>query len=397
MKPPLVSLRAMLFAMIAAAVVPLAVLLPLAGWYAAAGPANPLGPVPGSLAIGAAGFLGAGLLAWLVARRLLAQVAAQERRLREIIDTIAEGVLIIGRDGRYELANRAEEELLGVPRDLIVGTRYDQVPWRRTNADGSPFRLEDHPFERLARGEPAVRDYVFRVVSPQGRVRVTSVNAAALHDASGNFDGIVLTGVDITERTTAEQRLRDVIEALGEGIMLIGADGRYQLANRAEEELLGVTRDRIIGARFDEVPWRRLAADGSPFRLEDHLFVRLARGEPSVRGLEMQLVTPEGRARTVVASAAPLRDSAGNFDGAVLSAVDITERKRAERRLRDILETITEGLFIIDRDGRYELVNRAAEELLNTPREQVIGRRIDDAPWGRRAADGSPARPDRPR
>jgi len=392
MKPPLVSLRAMLCALIAAAVVPLVVLLPLAGWYAAAGPGEPLGAVSGALAIGAVGILGGGALACLVAGRLLAQVAAQERRLREIIDTIAEGVLIMGPDGRYELANRAEEELLGVPRELIVGARYDRVPWRRANADGSPFRLEDHPFEQLARGEPAVRDYVFQVVSPQGRVRVASVNAAALRDAAGNFDGIVLTGVDITERTTAEQRMRDVIEALGEGLMLIGADGRYQLANRAEEELLGVTRDRIIGARFDEVPWRRLAADGSPFRLEDHLFVRLARGEPSVRDVEMQLVTPEGRARTVLANAMPLRDSAGNFDGAVLSTVDITARKRAEQRLRDIIETISEGLFIIDRDGRYELVNRAAEELLNTPREQVIGRRIDDAPWGRRAADGSPYR-----
>jgi PAS domain S-box-containing protein len=392
MKLPLVSLRAMLFVMIAAAVVPLAVLLPLAGWYAAAGPPLPLARVLVAIALGALAVVGAVALAWLVARRLLGRVEAHERRLRQIIDTIAEGVLIMGPDGRYELANRAEEELLGVPRDLIVGARYDQVPWRRASADGSPFRLEDHPFERLARGEPTVRDYVFRLVSPQGRVRVTSVNAAALHDAAGNFDGIVLTGVDITERATAEQRLRDVIEALGEGIMLIGADGRYQLANRAEEELLGVTRDRIIGLRFDDVPWRRLAADGSPFRAEDHLFARLARGEPRVRDVELQLVTPQGHARTVLANATPLRDSAGNFDGAVLSTVDITDRKHAEQRLRDILETITEGLVIIDRDGRYERVNRAAEELLGAPREEVIGRRIDDPPWGRRAADGSPYR-----
>ena len=393
MKPPLVSLRAMLFAMIAAAVVPLAVLLPLAGWYAFVGPPSPLGPVQGSLAMAALGVLGGGALAWLVARRLLARMAVHERRLRQIIDTIAEGVLIMGPDGRYELANRAEEELLGVPRDLIVGARYDQVPWRRANADGSAFRLEDHPFERLARGEPAVRDYVFRVVSPQGRVRVASVNAAALRDAAGNFDGIVMTGVDITERATAEQRLRDVIEALGEGLMLIGADGRYQLANRAEEELLGVTRDRIIGLRFDEVPWRRLAADGSPFRAEDHLFARLARGEPSVRDLEMQLVTPEGRARTVLASAMPLRDSAGNFDGAVLSAVDITERKSAERRLRDTIETMAEGLAIIGADGRYELFNRMAEELIGYPRERILGVRFDEVPWQRIAADGSEFRP----
>ena len=325
-------------------------------------------------------------------REALARAEAHERRLSEIIDTIAEGVLILGPDGRYELANRAEEVLLGVPRDAIIGVRYDEVSWRRAAVDGAAFPLADHPFERLRRGEPSVRNQVFQIITPQGRSRIVSVNAAALRDPAGGFGGIVMTGVDITERTSAERRLADVIEALGEGLILVGPDGRYQLANRAEEELLGVTRDRIIGVRFDEVSWGRRTAEGAPFRVADHPFARLARGEPSVRDFEMQIVTPQGRARTVLASAAPLFDAAGNFDGAVLTAVDITARKQAEQRLRDIIETMVEGLFIIDRDGRYELVNRAAEELLGIPREHAIGLRIDQAPWGRLAADGSPHR-----
>ena len=401
MHPPFVSQRAALFATIAAIVVPVAVALPLAGWYVAAGPPAAERAVWMSVGAALAGGVVSAALAWLVARRLRgdrrdapARSAAQERRLREIIDTITEGVLIMSRDGRYELANRAEETLLGVPRDQIVGVRYDQVAWRRATVEGAPFDLANHPFERLRRGEPAVRDQVFQLITPQGRVRVASVNAAPLRDADGNFDGIVMTGVDITERRTAEQRLRDVIEALAEGLILIGPDGRYQLANRAEEELLGVTRDQIVGVRFDEVAWGRRTADGTPFRIENHPFARLLRGEPAVRDYEMQIVTPQGVARTVLASAMPLRDAEGNFDGAVLSAVDITERKRAEQRLRDILEAMAEGLVIIDAEGRYELVNRAAEELLGTPRERIIGRHIDQPPWGRREADGAPYRPE---
>jgi PAS domain S-box-containing protein len=453
MKLPSVSLRTMLFAMIAAVAVPLAVLLPLAGWYVSAllPEQEALAPVYHALwmALGFAALvvLGAAGIAWYVARRLsrpvsgillamqraalgatdavapqsgpreialigaqfnrmiaartgleaerreaLARAEAHERRLAEIIETIAEGVLILGPDGRYELANRAEEVLLGVPRDRIVGVRYDQVSWRRVAMDGSPLDLRVHPFERLRRGEPAVRNQVFQLVTPQGRSRVVSVNAAALRDAAGNFDGIVMTGVDITEMTSAARRLSDVIEALGEGLILIGPDGRYQLANRAEEELLGVTRDRIIGLRYDEVPWGRRTAEGGSFRVADHPFARLARGEPGVRDFEMQVVSPSGRARTVLASAMPLRDAAGNFDGAVLTAVDITERKKAEQRLRDIIETMAEGLFIIGADGRYELLNRAAEEMLRTPRARAVGVRYDQAPWGRRAADGSPYR-----
>jgi PAS domain S-box-containing protein len=314
---------------------------------------------------------------------------AAERRLRDVIETLAEGLVIIGADGRYELANRAEEELLGVPRERIIGTRFDAAPFGRAASDGGVFRIADHPFEQLRRGEAPLRNYEFQLVQPGGQVRTVLANAAPLRDAAGNFDGVVATCVDITERKRAEQRLGDVIEALAEGLILIGPEGRYELTNRAEEELLGVPRERIIGTSFDAVPWSRLTADGAPFRVDDHPFARLRRGEPVVRDYELQVVSPEGRARTVLASAVPLRDAAGNFDGAVLSAVDITERKRAERRLRDIIETMAEGLFIIAADGRYELLNRAAEELLATPRERAIGVRYDQAPWGRRAADGS--------
>jgi nitrogen fixation/metabolism regulation signal transduction histidine kinase len=179
-----VSLRATLFAMIAAVVVPLAVLLSLAGWwYVDAGLPDQaaFAPVHRALQVwlsfAALVSLGAVALAWVVARRLsrpvagivsamqraasgatdavapesgpreialigaefnrmiaartrlraerreaLARAEAHERRLAEIIDTIAEGVLILGPDGRYELANRAEEVLLGVPRDRIMAS-----------------------------------------------------------------------------------------------------------------------------------------------------------------------------------------------------------------------------------------------------------------------------------
>jgi len=126
--------------------------------------------------------------------------------------------------------------------------------------------------------------------------------------------------------------LGDVIEALAEGLILIGPEGRYELTNRAEEELLGVPRERIIGTSFDAVPWSRLTADGAPFRVEDHPFARLRRGEPIVRDYELQLVSPEGRARTVLASAVPLRDGETALGEAVFlmgeGAATLAEQER---------------------------------------------------------------------
>ncbi|HSD54804.1 MAG TPA: PAS domain S-box protein [Burkholderiales bacterium] len=455
MKLPSVSLRTMLFAMIAAAVVPLGVLLPLAGWYVTAqlpareALASVYHALWISLGLAALVVLGAVALAWVVARWLsrpvvgivaamqraasgatdavapesgpreialigaqfnrmiaararlraerreaLARAEAHEQRLAEIIDTITEGVLILGPDGRFELANRAEEVLLGVPRDRIVGVRYDEVSWKRVAADGSPFDLADHPFERLRRGEPPVRDQVFQIVTPQGRARVVSVNAAALRDAAGSFDGIVMTGVDITERQQAERRLRDIIDTMAEGLFIIDADGRYELINRAAEEMLGTPRERAIGIRFDRAPWGRRGADGSPYRFEDHAYEQLRRGRPMVRDHEIQFVPTNAPPRLVSVNAVPLRDATGNFDGIVATFADLTERKSAERRLRETIETMAEGLAIIGADGRYELFNRAAEELTGVPRERILGVRFDAVPWKRIAADGAPFRPE---
>jgi len=364
---------------------------------AAAGAPDPRAPESGPQEIA---LIGAEFNRMLAARtrleaerhEALARAAAHEQRLANTFEAMTEAVGIIGADGRYELTNHAAEQLLGVPRERIIGSRFDDLPWKRVAADGAQLSRDDHPFERLRRGGPAVRDYEFQVVPAEGRARTISVNAVPLRDAAGDFDGIVITGIDTTERRAAERRLRDVIETLAEGLVIIGADGRYELANRAEEELLGVPRERIIGTRFDEAPFGRAGSDGAPFRIEDHPFERLRRGEPAMRNYEFQLVQPGGQVRTVLANAAPLRDAAGNFDGVVATCIDITERKRAEQRLGDVIEALAEGLILIGPEGRYELTNRAEEELLGVPRERIIGTSFDAVPWGRLTADGAPFR-----
>ncbi len=364
---------------------------------AAGGALDPRAPESGPQEIA---LIGAELNRMLAARarleeerhEALERAAAHEQRLANTFEAMTEAVGIIGADGRYELTNHAAEELLGVSRERIIGSRFDDLPWKRVAADGAELSRDDHPFERLRRGEAAVRSYEFQVVPAEGKARTISVNAVPLRDATGAFDGIVITGIDTTERRAAEHRLRDVIETLAEGLVIIDADGRYELANRAEEELLGVPRERIVGARFDAAPFGRAGPDGAPFRIEDHPFERLRRGEPPLRNYEFQLVQPGGQVRTVLANAAPLRDAAGNFDGVVATCVDITERKRAEQRLGDVIEALAEGLILIGPEGRYELTNRAEEELLGVPRERFIGTSFDAVPWRRLTADGAPFR-----
>ena len=320
-----------------------------------------------------------------------------ERRLRDTIETMAEGLAIIGADGRYELFNRMAEELIGYPRERILGVPFDQVPWQRIAADGSEFRREDHPFVRLAHGKGPLRDYEYGIVTAQGIVRTISANAAALHDAAGNFSGAVTTWTDVTDRKNAERRLREVIEAMAEAVMILGADGSYEFVNREAEALLKRSREQIVGRRQGDAPWARLAVDGRPLRVDELPLERLRRGEPALHGYELQLVLPDGSApRTVLINAAPLRDAAGNFAGAVLTGFDITERKAAERRLAEYsarLGTLSRRVLTVQEEERRAVARELHDELgqvltavrLNL---QTLRRRSADATLGPVFEDG---------
>ena len=60
--------------------------------------------------------------------------------------------------------------------------------------------------------------------------------------------------------------------------------------------------------------------------------------------------------------------------------MDITERKQAEAVLREneqllvnILESMNEGIVVLDREFRYQIFNTAMENISNTPKQEVLG------------------------
>src|SRR5439155_26800371 len=75
--------------------------------------------------------------------------------------------------------------------------------------------------------------------------------------------------------------------------------------------------------------------------------------------------------------------------------VDISARKRAEdalraneERLARIVETIADGITIVDRQGRVTFANAAVETIFGRPRAEIVGRHYNDPSWYGRTPDG---------
>lgn len=137
-----------------------------------------------------------------------------EAHLGSILNTIAEGVEIIGVDGHFTFANLAAENMFG-PRQGIIGRNYDDPRWKLTTPDGAPLPSAEMPQSVVMRtGEP-VLDAHYGALLPDGRRIVLTMNAVPFRDESGALVGTLISYSDVTRRERAME--------LDHALMRIGA------------------------------------------------------------------------------------------------------------------------------------------------------------------------------
>jgi two-component system sensor kinase FixL len=228
-------------------------LLPPAG-YAVGDPADQL-----SLAV----FIGTGLvIAWLSQRLRSAEEAqrasavaatARAERLDAIVNTTADGIIVIDAKGVIEAFNRGAEQLFGYPESEVLGRNVSMLM-------PSPYHEEhDGYLERyLTTGEARVigtgrevsgrrRDgTIFPVHLSVGEMRIGGQRkfTGMLHDLTKrmNLDA---------ELQASEARWRAIIDSAVDGIVVIDSHGRIESFNPAAERLFGYTAREVLGQNVD--------------------------------------------------------------------------------------------------------------------------------------------------
>jgi diguanylate cyclase (GGDEF)-like protein/PAS domain S-box-containing protein len=175
----------------------------------------------------------------------------------------------------------------------------------------------------------------------------------------------------------SEERYRAVVEQTGDGIFLIdGATKSILEANSRFEELLGYGRGELDGMSiYDLVPHDREGARANVDRVLEQKSYQV--GERSYRRKDGSLVDFEVSASLIE-----------HDDKEILCCVvrDITERKRAEERLREseerhraVVEQSVEGIYLFDpENGRLLEANGAFEDLTGYTSEELVGKTIYD-------------------
>ncbi|HEV2005979.1 MAG TPA: ATP-binding protein [Candidatus Limnocylindrales bacterium] len=208
-----------------------------------------------------------------------------------IVDAVADGLTVQGRDGRLVLANVAAARLAGYQTadELIAGAPGPvRDRFELFGEDRRPLAWGDLPGADVLRGSPRTSKLVGFRDRETAAERWSLVTATPIRDARGEVEFAVNAFHDVTAMKAAEEDLRReraeaqelltarlgdevrlaelvtaeqarsaelnaIIGAIGEGIIVVDADGTVSLANRTAEELLGSTNMDSLDEPLDRL------------------------------------------------------------------------------------------------------------------------------------------------
>jgi PAS domain S-box-containing protein len=160
------------------------------------------------------------------------------------------------------------------------------------------------------------------------------------------------------ELTKSEARYRELINGQAEGVVYSDVDSKFTFANPAAESILGVWSGQLVGKTLYDF----LDEQNKAIAKEQ----RELRKAGKKSSYEIEVTTPRGERRQLLITCAPQVGADGTISGTFAIYRDITQRKAAERAVREsqrlmraVLDNIPDAVARVDRDFRFTYGNRA--------------------------------------
>ncbi len=282
---------------------------------------------------------------------------------KHIIELSPIGIILV-RSGKILFINRRGAELLGRTVESVIGHEFLELVYSR---DRKLFQKDGGPREWTEAG----------FISGDGKVIVleTRVREVGLGDERAGL--IVLSKFTGEFPITLENviRCRTLVEKLADVVFVLDSEGKFVFLNQEFTKVTGYTREEWIGRSFTEIIAPEYI-DLIPERCRKGLSP-----ESGVSRYEVEIVDYVGNRIPVEVRVTFLTDADGNEVGRIGLARDVSERrefewelKRKNEELEMILNTMGEGVVVLDHQHRMLSLNKKACELFGYKPEEIIGK-----------------------
>ncbi len=310
-------------------------------------------------------------------RKMQEELRQTAEKLRAMFDSMNDAVTVVDMNTRIVEANEAavrlhryndKSEMIGLSgADLIAEEEREKVVEYTMNA--------------VREGSTHERKHC-RLLRVDGTQFDAEISFSTLLDKEGKIVGFLTISQDITERIRMQEELRKtaeklriIIESIGDMVIITDRDLKYVNVNDATVRALGFTsKEQLEGKDFIQSISER---DRRTIRRE---FMQALKEKKAIEVIGYTMMSADGKEFEVEATVEILRDCAGKTVGLVISARDVTERKRMMERLREseekkrlIFESLRDGVMIVDLKGNVVEANETAIRMLGYSRDELLG------------------------
>ena len=310
-------------------------------------------------------------------QRVETALTVERNFVSAVLDTVGALVVVFDTAGRIVRFNRACEIISGYQSSDLIG----KFAWERLiPKDEIPEYVDN--FQRIRNGQfPTTYENYW--LSADGVRRRISWSATAMLDSHGQVAFVIATGIDVTVQRVAEtaireseSRYRQIVEGSLGLVCTHDMDGKILSINEHGASGLGYTVQDVVGKTLQDFtePERRSLLERyfedlrSKEEAQGLLHLRNARGDERTFAYRNRVVAPVDGERYVLGF-----------------GVDVTDQIRAEAQLNtlsrqsdSVLESVGDGIFALDLEGRITLVNPAAAQMLGYRQEEILGRNMHE-------------------
>ncbi|MEO8181747.1 MAG: PAS domain S-box protein [Deltaproteobacteria bacterium] len=287
-----------------------------------------------------------------------------------LVDESPDALLALSPSGLVLAWNRGAETIFGYPAGDAIGRRLDDLI--------IPAELREEARQQL---DAAVRSgsttFETQRQRRDGSKVFVDVSLRRV-SAPGAESFIAVSKKDVTElrrlreQQALDERFRGLLEAAPDALVIVNRSGTIQLVNSQVEKLFGYQRDELLGQPAEMlVPERYRAA----YLQHRSSYFTEPRARPMAAGLNLEGLRKDGSEFPTEVSLAPLQTEAGILVTAAIR--DVTERRRAENKFRNLLEAAPDAIVIVNRYGNIHLVNAQTEKLFGYARSELLGKPVE--------------------
>jgi PAS domain S-box-containing protein len=244
-----------------------------------------------------------------------------ESRYRGLIDLAVDGILLGDQSGLVSDANQCMCTITGMSKHDLIGQHISDLPFTQKSLLASPLR-----FDLLQKGKIIISERV--LLRPNGSEVVVEMRSKMMPDDS--YQSIYR---DITEQKRAAKFLKLILENIPDYVFWKDRNSVFLGCNNNIARAAGLNSpDDIIGKTDYDLGWKKEESD---------FFVATDRRIMESNKAEYHIIEPQlqadGKQAWLDTCKVPLHDEQGNVIGILGTFIDITERKKAEEREKDLL------------------------------------------------------------